>query len=77
MSTAVYSIRLESEVRRMMDEMSDVDWQAEIRQMVDMMVRDKKKKRLLDRAEARWQDQVANDKGAALMIREDRDASAR
>ncbi len=77
MSTAVYSIRLESEVRRMMDEMGDVDWQAEIRQMVNMMVRDKKKKKLLDRAEARWQDQVANDKGAALMIREDRDASAR
>ena len=37
----------------------------------------KKKKKLLDRAEARWQDQVANEKGAASMIREDRDASAR
>ena len=74
MSTAVYSIRLESDIRRIMDEMSDVDWQAEIRQMVETTVRDKKKKRLLARAEARWQEQVANDKGAALMIREDRDA---
>jgi len=74
MSTAVYSIRLESDVRRIMDEMSDVDWQAEIRLMVETIVRDKKKKRLLARAEARWQEQVANDKGAALMIREDRDA---
>ena len=74
MSTAVYSIRLESDIRRIMDEMSDVDWQAEIRQMVETTVRDKKKKRLLARAEARWQGQVANDKGAALMIREDRDA---
>jgi len=74
MSTAVYSIRLESDVRRIMDEMSDVDWQAEIRQMVETIVRDKKKKKLLARAEARWQEQVANDKGAALMIREDRDA---
>jgi hypothetical protein len=74
MSTAVYSIRLESDVRRIMDEMSDVDWQAEIRQMVETIVRDKKKKRLLARAEARWQEQVANDKGAASMIREDRDA---
>jgi len=74
MSTAVYSIRLESNVRRMMDEMGDVDWQAEIRQMVETIVRAKKKKRLLARAEARWQEQVTNDKGAALMIREDRDA---
>lgn len=74
MSTAVYSIRLESEVRRMMDEMSEVDWQAEIREMVEAMVRDKKKKRLLDRAEARWKDQVESPEGAASMIREDRDA---
>jgi uncharacterized membrane-anchored protein YjiN (DUF445 family) len=77
MSTAVYSIRLESDVRRMMDEMSEVDWQAEIRQMVETMVRDKKKTRLLDRAEARWKEQVDSVEGAALMIREDRDASAR
>jgi len=77
MSTSVYSIRLESDVRRMMEEMGDVDWQAEIRQMVETIVRDKRKRRLLARAEARWQEQVANDKGAALMIREDRDASAR
>lgn len=61
----------------MMEEMGDVDWQAEIRQMVETIVRDKRKRRLLARAEARWQEQVANDKGAALMIREDRDASAR
>lgn len=74
MSTAVYSIRLESEVRRMMDEMSDIDWQAEIRQMVETMVRDRKKRMLLDRAEARWQDQVDSAQGAASMIREDRDA---
>jgi len=73
MSTAVYSIRLESNVRQIMDEMSDVDWQAEIRLMVETIVRDKKKKRLLARAEARWQEQVANDKGAAVMIREDRE----
>ncbi len=77
MSTAVYSIRLESDVRRMMDEMSEVDWQAEIREMVESMVRDKKKKRLLDRAEARWKEQVDSAEGAASMIREDRDAGAR
>lgn len=74
MSTAVYSIRLESEVRRMMDEMGDVDWQAEIRQMVEKMVRERKKRMLLDRAEARWKEQVEFAEGAAAMIREERDA---
>ncbi|UEC43707.1 MAG: hypothetical protein METHAR1v1_1630010 [Methanothrix sp.] len=73
MSTAVYSIRLESDVRRMMDEMRDVDWQAEIREMVEAMVRDKKKKSLLDRAEARWNEQIESREGAASMIREERD----
>ena len=74
MSTAVYSIRLESDVRRIMDEMSDVDWQAEIILMVETIFLYKKKKRLLARSEARWQEQVTKDNGAALMIREDRDA---
>jgi hypothetical protein len=74
MSTAVYSIRLESEVRRMMDEMGDVDWQAEIRQMVEKMVRERKKRMLLDRAMARWNEQVECAEGAAEMIREERDA---
>ena len=73
-STSVYSIRLESEVRRMMDEMSEVDWQAEIRRTVETMVRERKKRMLLDRAEARWKDQVECAEGAAAMIREDRDA---
>lgn len=74
MSTSVYSIRLESEVRRMMDEMSEVDWQAEIRRTVETMVREKKKRMLLDRAKARWNEQVECAEGAAEMIREDRDA---
>jgi len=74
MSTSVYSIRLESEVRRMMDEMSEVDWQAEIRRTVEKMVRERKKRMLLDRAEARWKEQVECAEDAAAMIREERDA---
>lgn len=73
-STSVYSIRLESEVRRMMDEMSEVDWQAEIRRTVEKMVRERKKRMLLDRAEARWKEQVECAEDAAAMIREERDA---
>ena len=57
-----------------MEEMSDINWQAEIRQIVEKKVREEKKRRLLARAEARWKDQVPNEMGAATMIREERDA---
>lgn len=74
MSTTVYSIRLEERVRRMMDEMPDINWQAEIKQSVERMVREKNKRRLLAAAEELWKNQRSNTIGAAEMIREDRDA---
>ncbi len=74
MPTAVYSIRLDSDIRRMMKEMSEVNWQADIRMMVETMVRERNKMKLLARAEARWKEQVPNEKGASAMIREDRNA---
>ncbi len=74
MSTNVYSIRIDDRVRRMMDEMNDVNWQAEIRQSVERMVREKKKQKLLEEAKELWTDQIHNKVGAAEMIREDRDA---
>jgi len=73
-ATDVYSIRLRDDVRRMMDEMKEVNWQAEIRQAVEKMVRDKKKQRILAEAQELWKDQIPNKTGAAAMIREDRDA---
>lgn len=74
MSTAVYSIRLEDTTRRMMDEMSDVNWQSEIRQMVEDLVREKKKQRFLAKAREFRQKMKPIDVSAAEMIREDRDA---
>ena len=74
MSTNVYSIRIDDRVRRMMDEMNDVNWQAEIRQSVERMVWEKKKHKLLEEAKELWKDQIPNKVGAAEMIREDRDA---
>lgn len=75
MSTnCVYSIRIGEDVRRMMDELPDVNWQAEIRQAVERMVREKKKARLLDEAQELWKRQKPNEVGAAAMIRKDRDA---
>lgn len=57
-----------------MDEMSDVNWQVEIRRAVEKMVREKKKQRALARMQELWKDQIPNKIGAAAMIREDRDA---
>lgn len=74
MSTNVYSIRIDDRVRRMMDEMSDVNWQVEIRQSVERIVREKKKQKLLAEAKELWKDQIPNKIGAAEMIRVDRDA---
>lgn len=74
MPTNVYSIRLDDRIRSMMDEMADVNWQAEIRQTVEKMVREKKKQRLLSEAQELWKQQTPNKVGAAAMIREDRDA---
>ena len=74
MTTSVYSIRLEQEIRQMMEEMNDVNWQTEIKQIVEKTIKERKKQRILARAQERWKDQVLNERGAAEMIREDRDA---
>ena len=74
MTTSVYSIRLEKEIRQMMEEMDDINWQTEIKQIVEKTIKERKKQRILARAQERWKDQVLNDRGAAEMIREDRDA---
>jgi hypothetical protein len=73
-STNVYSIRLHKDVRQMMDEMDDINWQEEIRRLVETKVRETNKQRILLRAEKRLEKMVENKIGAAMMIREDRDA---
>ena len=74
MSTAVYSIRLEDSTRQMMDEMTDINWQSEIRAMVEDLVREKKKQRFLAEARKLRQKMKPIGVSAADMIREDRDA---
>jgi len=73
-SNYVYSIRIREDVRRMMEEMSDINWQAEIRQMVEELVRERRKQRILARAQERRKQMKNICVGAAEMIREDRDA---
>jgi len=74
MSTkTVYSIRVPVKLRKMMEEMKEVNWQEIIRTMVEELVKDKSKERLLAEAkEIRKEMKV--DVSAAELIRADRDA---
>lgn len=72
-TTSVYSIRIDSRVRKMIDELNDPSWQDEIRTLIERSAREKRKAQIL--AQAR----EAHRKGgagscAAESIREDRDA---
>ena len=74
MSTkTVYSIRVPVELRKMMEEMKEVNWQEEVRRVVEELVRNKSKERLL--AEAREiRKSMKAEVSAAELVREDRDA---
>ena len=69
----VYSIRVPVELRKMMEEMRDIHWQEEIRKVVEELVKNKRKERLLSEAKKIRKDMEA-DVSASELIREDRDA---
>ena len=71
-STSVYSIRIDSRVRKMIDEIPDRSLQAEIRSLIEGAVRRKRKEQLLALARER-QHILPAGTPAAQMIREDRD----
>ncbi len=74
MSTkTVYSIRVPVELRKMMEELKEINWQEEIRRGVEELVKNKSKERLL--AEAKEiRKGMKMEVSAAELIREDRDA---
>ena len=74
MSTkTVYSIRVPVELRKMMEELKEINWQEEIRGLVEELVKNKSKERLLAEAKEIRKAMKA-DVSAAELIREDRDA---
>ena len=74
MSTkTVYSIRVPVELRKMMEEMKEINWQEEIRMRVEELVKNKSKERLLAEAKEIRKDMKAG-VSAAELIREDRDS---
>ena len=73
-TTNVYTIRIPSQVRQMMDEMKDVNWQSEIRQAVEDLVRKRRRERLLSDAGEVRKKTMDIGISASELIREDRDA---
>ncbi|MFA0832434.1 MAG: hypothetical protein ACC609_00330 [Methanobacterium formicicum] len=72
MSTkSVYSIRIPTSFRKMMDEMDDVNWQEEIRQITIKLIQEERKKRLLENADGFRK--KMKDVESSKLIREDRD----
>ena len=72
-STSVYSIRIDSRVKKMIEEIPDRNLQEEIRTLIEQAVKRKRKEQLL--AQARERQQVLpRGMPAAQAVREDRDA---
>jgi len=73
MSTkTVYSIRVPVELRKTMEELKGINWQEEIRRLVEELVKTKSKERLLAEAKEIRKAMKA-DVSAAELIRADRD----
>ncbi|MBU7047863.1 MAG: hypothetical protein HXS54_15610 [Theionarchaea archaeon] len=68
----IYSIRIPNNIHDIMKEMEDIDWQEEIRIVVEEFVRKKRRERLLNEAKELKKDMKSI--SAAELTREDRDA---
>jgi cell fate (sporulation/competence/biofilm development) regulator YlbF (YheA/YmcA/DUF963 family) len=74
MSTnSVYSIRIPSKIKKIIQETPEINWQEEIRTAVEDMVREKQKLQLFENAK-KMHVKMKSLGSAAASIREDRDA---
>ena len=73
-TTSVYTIRIPSEVRQMIEEMKEINWQSEIRQAIEDLVRERRRERLLSEAGEVRKKTMDIGISASELIREDRDA---
>lgn len=73
-SSSVYTIRVPNEIRKMMDEMKEVNWQSDIKQAVEELVREKRRQKLLSEAGEIRKKTLNIGVSASDLIREDRDA---
>ena len=72
-TTSVYSIRIDSQVRKIIDELNDPSWQEEIRAVIERSAKAKRKTQIL--AQAREAHRAGREGSpSAKSIRDDRDA---
>jgi len=71
MTKSVYSIRISEETKKMMESI-DLNWQEELRKIVENKVKEEYKKRLLYRAKG-LREKMRTSITVAELIREDRD----
>lgn len=71
MTKIVYSIRIPEDVKRMMEEI-DLNWQEELRKLIERKVREEYRKMLL-RKGRELRKRMKTDVPSAKLIREDRD----
>jgi hypothetical protein len=74
MATHVFSIRVADEIHRMMEDMKDVNWNMDIRKLVEEFVKEKRRERLLEESDSLRSRNRKIGVNAADLIREDRDA---
>jgi len=74
MATHVFSIRLAEEIHRTMEDMKDVNWNMDIKKLVEEFVKEKRRERLLEASDALRSRTRKIGVSAADLIREDRDA---
>lgn len=72
-STSVYSVRIDTRVKKMIEEMPDQDLQDEIRTLIEHSVKKKRKDYLLSHARENMDTLIAG-MPAVQAVREDRDA---
>jgi len=72
MATSVYSVRIDSRVRKMIDELPGSGCQEEIRALIEDTVRKKRKEQVLARAQTRHES-MSPGTSAVRIIREARD----
>jgi hypothetical protein len=73
-TSSVYAIRIPTEVRQMMDEMKEINWQSDIRLAVEDLVRERRRQKLLSEAGEIRKGTRNIGLSASELIREDRDA---
>lgn len=70
--SAVYSIRIDPRIRSLMEELKDEDLQADIRYLIELYVKRKRKEQLLQKA-TEICSHMSSGPDAVSIIREDRD----